>query len=171
MSWRRSPSAALRPAGLWSVCAALTVTACSSPVAVDAPDARTDTGPACRSLVTSLPDKVEGRELRDVEPDDAVTAAWGEPPIVLRCGVERPPRLQPTSFCFVVNDIGWYAEDDEGPVDGTMPPQGSVVFTTIGRSPYVEMTVPPDDTRPAVDPLTDVAAAIRKHTREDQPCK
>jgi len=46
-----------------------------------------------------------------------------------------------------------------------------VVFTTIGRSPYVEVTVPPEDSRPAVDPLTDVAAAIRKHTRQEHPCQ
>ena len=150
---------------------ALTTSGCGSPVAVDPPDVDTDTAPACRALVTGLPETVEGQDARDVEPDETLTAAWGDPPITLRCGVERPRRLQPTSFCFVVNDVGWYAEDDRGTLDGNTPAQGPVVFTTIGRSPYVEVTVPPEDSRPAVDPLTDVAAAIRKHTRQEQPCQ
>jgi len=173
MSRRRSSSAAFVPAASRSLCAvlALTATACTSPVAVDPPEGDPDTVPVCRLLVTDLPDEVDGQEARDVEPDDALVAAWGDPPIVLRCGVERPPWLQPTSFCFVINDVGWYAEDAGGPLDGTTAPQGEVVFTTIGRSPYVEITVPPDDSRSVVDPLTDVAAAIRRGTREEQPCQ
>ncbi len=89
---------------------------------------------------------------------------------MLRCGVERPAGLSPDSFCFVVNEVGWYAEDATGSLDGSAPPEGETVFTTIGRSPYVEMTVPADDDRSAVDPLTDVAAAIREHTRDERPC-
>ncbi|MDQ3096511.1 MAG: DUF3515 domain-containing protein [Actinomycetota bacterium] len=173
MTRRRHPSAACRSRVSSSLFALLTLTtaACSSPVALDPPDVDTDTAAACRALVDGLPETVDGQDARSVEPDDTLTAAWGDPAITLRCGVERPRRLQPTSFCFVVNDVGWYAEDDRGTLDGNAPPQGDVVFTTIGRSPYVEITVPPEDSRPAVDPLTDVAAAIRKHTREEQPCQ
>ncbi len=172
MSRRRSSSAAFVPAASRSLCAvlALTATACTSPVAVDPPEGGDpDTVPVCRLLVTDLPDEVEGQEARDVEPDDAVVAAWGDPPIVLRCGVERPPWLQPTSFCFVVNDVGWYAEDAGGPLDGTTAPQGEVVFTTIGRSSYVEVTVP-DDYPQQSGALAELAGAISHSTSETQPC-
>lgn len=107
---------------------------------------------------------------RDVEPAQAAAVAWGDPPIVLRCGVDRPRRLQPTSLCTVVNDVGWYAESEGRPLDGTVPPQGPVVFTTVGRSPYIEVTVPTNPDRNPVDPLTDVAAAVQAATEERLPC-
>ncbi len=157
--------------GAASLGAALAVmTACSGPVDVDSVDAGSGTA-ACEKLVDDLPDNVVDLDRREVDPDNGLSAAWGDPSIVLRCGVERPAGLVPTSFCFVVNDVGWYAEDEAGPLDGTSQPTGSVVFTTIGRSPYVEMTVPEAEDRSPVDPLTDVATAVQAHTQVDQPCQ
>jgi hypothetical protein len=37
-----------------------------------------------------LPEQVEGQQRRDVEPAGPLAAAWGDPAIVLRCGVGPP---------------------------------------------------------------------------------
>lgn len=164
---------AARPGGvaLLGALAAL-LTGCGDdavPVSDPAPDRATIAD--CRRLVTALPDEVDGEQSRPVSPDEGSTAAWGDPAITVRCGVDRPAGLRPDSFCFVVNDVGWYGESDGSPLDGRERPAGAVVFTTIGRSPYVEVTVPPDESRHPVDPLTDVAAAVLRHTRSEMPCQ
>jgi hypothetical protein len=52
--------------------------------------------------------------------------------VVLRCGVARPAALSPTSQLIVVNRVAWLPEDR---------PQW-YVFTTVGRTAYVELLVP-----------------------------
>lgn len=121
------------------------------------------------SLVGHLPDQVAGQESRGVQPAGALAGAWGDPPIVLRCGGAKPPLLKRDSACFVVNDVGWFAEEDGRPVTGTEPVDGEVVFTTIGRSAYVEVTVPPDYQPPA-DALIDLADVISAATQDVRPC-
>ncbi len=171
MRWRR-PSVVGRPGGvrLVGVLLMATTAGCGSDVSV-MPATPTGADLAlCRSLVSDLPDSVVDAEAREVSPDDGLVAAWGDPAIVLRCGVDRPALLEPTSYCFEINGVGWYAESDGKPLDGTQQPTSTVVFTTIGRRPYVEVTVPPDDSRSPVDPLTDVAAAITANSENVHPC-
>lgn len=148
-----------------------TLAGCGSDVSVEPPTPRGADLSQCRSLVAALPDSVVDAGTREVSPDDGLVAAWGDPAIVLRCGVDRPDQLEPTSYCFAVNDVGWFAESDGKPLDGTEQPTSTVVFTTIGRRPYVEVTVPPDDSRSPVDPLTDVAAAITSNSENVSPCQ
>jgi hypothetical protein len=109
--------------------------------------------------VAALPEVVADQDRRDVSPDDALAGAWGDPAIVLRCGVPEPPGVRPSSSCFVVNDVGWFAEEQDD----------VVVFTTIGRSTYVEITVP-DDYAPEANALPAVAAAVQQATEDLRPC-
>lgn len=133
----------------------------------------TSPGPAvaeqCTDLVAQLPDRVADQEARSVQPATVLGGAWGDPPIVLRCGVAKPASLHPDSSCFVVNDIGWLAEQDGRPVTGSEPVEGGLMFTTIGRSAYVEVSVPPDY-QPAADALVDLAGAIAATTEDVRPC-
>jgi hypothetical protein len=101
-----------------------------------------------------------GEGHRTVVPDDAPAAAWGNPAIVLRCGVRAPTSLKPTSRCDVVNGVGWFSRQDA---------DLEWVFTTIGRISNVELRVPADYT-PAADALVDVAAAIKNNLKVEQPC-
>jgi hypothetical protein len=56
--------------------------------------------------------------------------AWGEPPIIARCGL---PAIGPTTDpCLDVSGIDWVAHQLS---DG-------VRFTTYGRSPAIEILVP-----------------------------
>ncbi len=140
-------------------------------VAVTAP---APTGPAatqCAALLGGLPATVLGEPARDVSPADAVAASWGDPAIVLRCGVPRPAALVATSACFEVNGVGWLVTQDGREVSGDQPVTGTLTFTTIGRSTYVEVSVPDLEGRSAADPLTVLARPIQHSIPLQHPCQ
>jgi len=87
---------------------------------------------ACRALLAELPDEVAGDAARrQVQPDTGRTAAWGDPPVVLECGVPAPERDEPP---FVVNGVGFTTRD-----------VGSATrWTTYGRTVRAAVTVPDD---------------------------
>lgn len=58
------------------------------------------------------------------------TAAWGDPAVVLRCGVEPPGPT--TETCRDIDGTDWVARESAG---GT-------VYTTYGREPAVAVTLP-----------------------------
>jgi hypothetical protein len=124
----------------------------------------------CNALLNELPDTVDGQDRREIKPDDALAVAWGDPAIVLRCGVPKPAALTPISSCFVVNDIGWLATVDGREYTQSGPPDDTMVFTTIGRSAYVEVSVPAHWS-PQADALTEVSSAIAAATQDVQPCQ
>lgn len=142
--------------------AAAGLVACGAPGSVSV-TASQPTGVAveeCADLIHALPTLVLGQEARDVEPADAPAAAWGDPAVVLRCGVERPVQLEASSPCLVANDVGWLADEDSESV---------VVFTTIGRSTYVELSVPTAYEQPG-GALAELAPAVTRSTTETKPC-
>ena len=116
------------------------------------------TSASCRSLVSSLPDAVADQQSTPV--DSTRVAAWGDPRIVLRCGVEPPPELGPTSRCDDVDGVGWFTQKRDG---------GGRRFTTIGRDPGVSVEVP-SDYQPAATALVDVADAIKTGSTATNPC-
>jgi hypothetical protein len=84
--------------------------------------------PACATALAAAPPTVLG-QARTPLPVPG-TAAWGEPQIVLRCGLrEQPPT---TKQCVTVDDVDWIVDDSGDPV----------VFTAYGRSPTVELRIP-----------------------------
>jgi hypothetical protein len=75
---------------------------------------------ACRALLDALPDEIDpGVTRRPVEGDDGRTAAWGDPAVVLQCGVaesDRPEEpAQVNGVLWSVRDIGagyrWTTQD------------------------------------------------------------
>lgn len=136
--------------------ATLLVSGCS--VAVDDPTPTADVRRICDSLMGDLPETVLDESRRTVEPGQ-LSAAWGRPPIVLRCGVSTPPTMTAASQCFEVNGVGWLAEKGDG----------GFLFTTIGRPALVEVGVP-DEYTPESNALVDLAAAINEHVPIKQPC-
>jgi len=104
---------------------------------------------ACTALSAKLPEVLDGHGTRTTEPQSALTAAWDDPAIVLRCGVGIPADLEPTSELYTINDVDWLAvETGRG-----------WLFTTVGRVANVEVAVP-TKYEPAVNPLVDLATAI-----------
>ncbi len=100
------------------------------PVEAFAPEA--DVARACSDLVDSLPDALEEGARRAVEPDSPYAAAYGDPAIVLQCGVEAPAEFGPTSELVTINDVDWL------PVERS----GGVTFYAPGRVAWVRVDVP-----------------------------
>ena len=117
------------------------------------------TGPdrGCQRLHGALPDSVDGRDRRETTPSSTRTAAWGEPAVVLRCGVPRPTGLTATSELIVVDGVAWFLAE-QGSAS-----RAAYVFTSTGHSAYVEVRVPTSVPRTqATAPLTDLATAIKR---------
>lgn len=144
------------PAAFASV--ALVLSGCSSGVLVDSYPREPGTADVCDTLLADLPTEVAGQDRREVA-QDVPAAAWGEVPVILRCGVREPTALEPTSPCYEVEGVGWFEEDSEA----------GRVFTTIGRAAYVSVEVPAP-VQPAADVLVDLGDAVARHVPVEQPC-
>jgi len=102
---------------------------CSSAVEI-APPPLSDSD-VCRAVASAWPAEVGNHARREVS-DTSAGAAYGDPPIIARCGV---PALGPTTDdCIEVDGMGWVAQKLS---DGTR-------FTTFGRDPAVEVLIPSD---------------------------
>lgn len=110
--------------------------------------------PRCGSLLGRLPQVVAGHR-RSAAPGRG-EAAWG--PVLLRCGVTPLP---PTpDACIGIDGIDWvFTETDR-----------SYVFTTYGRSPAIEVSLPVSVARTqAPGQMTDLTAAVRP-VRQSRHC-
>ncbi len=134
------------------------LTGCAGTVAVTDANPSPEVRAVCTALLADLPATVLDGKRRTVEPG-ALSAAWGKPAITLRCGVDKPPTLEPSSQCVEVNGVGWFAEQAPG----------GYLFTTIGRTAFVELAVP-SDYAPEANALVDVAAAVTAHDPQQTPC-
>ncbi|MFF9334691.1 MULTISPECIES: DUF3515 domain-containing protein [Streptomyces] len=150
-----------------AVCSALavliTVAGCSSAddnvsAAVPSPDAKV-TG-LCQNLDEVLPATVDGESRDDPEPASELTAGWGGVAIILRCGVERPPKMTDPKVANGqdadavpggVNGVDWLMEKQD---------DGVHRFTTANREAYVEVRV--SDGRDSTGVLIDLAPAVKK---------
>jgi hypothetical protein len=88
-------------------------------------------------------------------PDANFVVAWGDPAIVLACGVDRPKDLQPGSGQPFVSG-GSLA----GPYFDVTHVGSANVYTTVDRAPYIAVTVP--STYIVADYLPILSAVIRK---------
>lgn len=137
----------------------LLAASCSGDVPVDAPDLDGEAAEACRAFVDALPTTLGDQERRDVESPFA--AAYGDPAIVVVCGIPRPTELM--TSCFTVEGVDWYAPDEAR--DNTT----DVVATTVGREPGVQLRVPAEY-RPIDAEFVDIAEAVRGGTVSTDPC-
>lgn len=108
----------------------------------------------CGALLADLPEVVSDAVSREVSPSSLPAAAWGRPPIVLRCGVGLPPEYRPDAVLTEFDGVAWL------PVEG----EGGMFFATVDREPVVEVAVP-DDYEPS-DVLADLIAPVRDNIPE-----
>ncbi|MFE9775647.1 DUF3515 domain-containing protein [Streptomyces sp. NPDC005931] len=152
-----------RHAVLPALAVLITAAGCSSAdddasTAVPSPDAKVTE--LCRNLDKALPAKVDGESRDDPEPASELTAGWGGEAIILRCGVERPPKMvdprvadghDPDAVPGGVNGVDWLMEKQDGGVHR---------FTTANREAYVEVRV--TDGRDSTGTLIDLAPAVKE---------
>jgi hypothetical protein len=140
---RRAHTAALALA----LAASTALVGCGRQVAVPPPDSASE---ACTAV--DLPPVIAGAGTRPTT--QSSTAAWGEPPITYRCGVQRPAALTPTSQLLDVSGIGWLPLEAAG---GTA--FIAVTWPTADSPVYVEVLVPEEYAAPA-DVLADLSPAL-----------
>lgn len=130
--------------------AALAVAGCGRTVAVEPlPMAEPGTATACATLVDRLPDRISvGRAWR-VAPDPSSTAAWGSPPVVLRCG-DSLPQPGPSDQLLSVNGTTWWVEQLSN----------GERYTSVDRTPGVIVSVPTVD-RPSAEVLMELLPALQ----------
>ncbi|GGN12730.1 DUF3515 domain-containing protein [Streptomyces fuscichromogenes] len=152
-----------RPFGVPALAALMIAAAVGCSSADDAPSAAVPSpggavAKLCDHLDGVLPKKVDGLTRRDPEPSSALTAGWGDPAIILRCGVERPAKMaDPEADGVEVNGVGWLLEQRT---------DNSFRFTTTLRKAYVEVTIPAGRTGDGMAPLVSLAPAIKKAVPE-----
>ena len=105
------------------------------PLPVEVPPVTPEADAHCPALMGALPLELAGEPSRPVQSDTPYAYAWGEPPVVLLCGVERPAALEPTSPLIQVNGVNWLVD--------TGDPE-SIVWTAVDRPVYVQVTVSAD---------------------------
>ena len=129
----------------------LLLAGCARSVAVDPPSSPDpQAAELCTTFTSALPDSLEtAGERRDVDPASDLTAAYGDPPVAIRCGVPTPDALTPTSQLVTVDGVDWLPEQlTEG-----------WLLTTVGRQANVEVSVP-SARGPAPSMAADLAPTI-----------
>jgi hypothetical protein len=118
------------------------------PIRVAAPPAPSAAGQrSCRELISALPTTLGDRPARPVDSPSPYVVAWGDPPVVLRCGVARPAAFIATADTLVISGVTWFAERRGA----------STSWTVVDRPVYVEVVAPADD---ASDPPARLATAV-----------
>ncbi|WNV74511.1 DUF3515 domain-containing protein [Geodermatophilus sp. DSM 44513] len=105
------------------------------PLPVQVPPVTPEADAACPALMAELPLELAGEQSRPVQSDSPFAYAWGEPPVVLVCGVERPAALEPTSPLIQISGVNWL-------VDTTDPER--IMWTAVDRPVYLQVTVSAD---------------------------
>jgi len=120
---------------------AVTVAAPPSPTAA--------TERACIAVFAKLPVQLGTLAPRKTDTNSSFVVAWGDPAIVLRCGVAKPSLLgNPQAAQLLdVNSVIWQPD----------PQKTETVYTTVDRPVYIEVTVPAG----ADQPLPLLAPAIQ----------
>jgi hypothetical protein len=119
---------------------------------VEVPPATPEADASCPALMSTLPLELAGEPSRRVKSDTPYAYAWGDPPVVLICGVQRPAGYVVGVSAIQINGVQWYV--DTGDPDTT-------VWTTVDRPVYVQVSLPSSvDSAPVTALTTEIAAAL-----------
>ena len=117
---------------------------------VEVPPVTPEADADCPGVMSTLPLDLAGKASRRVRSDSPYAYAWGEPPVVLVCGVDRPAGFTATASLIQINGVQWY-------VDTSDP--DTVVWTAVDRPVYVRVDVPASVDSAPVTLLSGVLAA------------
>ncbi|MCX4532373.1 DUF3515 domain-containing protein [Streptomyces sp. NPDC002596] len=143
----------LGPSAAVLVLAAAGCSTTGSPASITVPTPVPEVAAYCGALHKELPETVAGQNRDDSGPRSVLTASWGDGAIVLRCGVDRPAKMDdPMAKGTDADGVNWLLEqpEDAGPR-----------FTTTYRKAYVEVTLSTAYAHDA-SPLAAFAPAVRK---------
>jgi hypothetical protein len=87
----------------------------------------------CAGLIADLPSKLAQQRQRPVKPANKYAAAWGDPPIMLYCGVPSHT-VAADAQIFAVNGVEWV----------TYTTNTATTWTSISLSTQIELRIPDD---------------------------
>lgn len=126
-----------------------------APVAIAAVPAPASDSPECRSLMSTLPDRLgDYTRATAADPVPAGTAAWRgktAEPVILRCGLDRPAEFVIGSPLQMVDDVQWFRLTDAGLSRST--------WVSVDRPVYVALTLP-DGSGPG--PIQELSGVISR---------
>jgi hypothetical protein len=147
-----------------ALCLSLGLAGCAKePVSIDQVTLSADDLARCEALVAALPQQLTDLDRRKVSPAAALGAAWGDPAVVLTCGV--PDDVPAAATCQEVDGVGWYAPD-EVVSDQSLDAE----LTTIGLRPVVHLHVPAED-RPPPAILVQLAPLLKQTLAATTGCR
>ncbi len=145
--------------------ALLLFNACGGPVEVDVPDVDGDDEAACEAFADALPDTLADEERVDIEPTDAPAAAYGDPPIVVTCGVGEPEGFATGAQCELVSGVPWYIPSEQ--YDDL---DRDLVITSAWHEPRVQIRVPADVRGLESGAMARLSPLVAEHLRETGTC-
>lgn len=115
-------------------------------VPVSAPPGSAEADRSCPPLVAALPLRLHELLARPVSSSSPFVQAWGEPPVLLRCGVARPAGFVVGAANVVaVNGVTWFVQQG----------RDRTVWTVVDRAVYVEVSVPNQYASAPIPPVSD----------------
>ncbi len=145
---------------------------CSGEVDVDLPALDATQRAACTELVDALPDRLtdlgpSGLDRAEVDPADATAAAWGDPAVVVACGVEEPEGYDRFQLCQEIQGVGWFVDDADLQDEPT-----EVTLTAVGHRPRVSLVVPEEYWPMGGSSVAaEVAGPVLRSTELVDPCR
>ncbi len=124
---------------------------------VPVPEVTPEAEELCPALMADLPLELAGEPSRRVDSDTPYAYAWGEPPTVLVCGVDRPDGFTVSSGLIQINGVQWFVDTSDPDV---------TVWTTVDRPVHVEVQVPSSSDSAGVTALT---VPIAAHLEQQDP--
>ncbi len=136
------------------------------PVPVKSPTITESETTDCAEFLDGVPDEVAGQKARLVEPAGVLGAAWGDPPIVLTCGVGLPTDFDRFAECVEANGVGWFV-----PTSEEEDQSSDVTITAAGYRPIVKVKVPAEYRPEGVAAvMTELAAPVEEHLELVDEC-
>ena len=119
---------------------------------VDVPPVTPQADASCPALMKSLPLELSGEQSRRVKSDTPYAYAWGDPAIVLICGVDRPAGFVTGAALIQINGVSFF-------VDTSDP--DTTVWTAVDRPVYVQISLPASvDSAPVTALTPQIAQAL-----------
>jgi hypothetical protein len=125
------------------------------PVKVDTPAVTPAADLACPVLMGQLPLELAGETSRLVQSDSPFAYAWGDPAVVLICGVAPPAGYVVGASAIQIDGVQWF-------VDTSDP--DTVVWTTVDRNVPVQMRVPASTDSALVTAASSIIATAIPYT-------
>nr|WP_275889441.1 DUF3515 domain-containing protein [Nakamurella flavida] len=109
-----------------------------------------DSGSAsCLSVVQALPDTLAGLPRRTLKDPPESAEAWGQPPVVFRCGLPDPAELTCSAALQQVNGVAWLP----------LSSGGQTTFLAVDRSVRIALTLTEQSGSGSLQEISDIVAA------------